>query len=172
MQRVQPRVAPQYLLLIAGLVWMIAGGNILRIGLPDFLHHWNQRIWCLLGAAAIFSLFMGRIFSRLVKKHHTRILGMGGEKVPVYWFFDRKSYFIMIFMISGGLLLRSSHVLPAIIIGVLYCGIGASLIGAGILFLIKFFATWVAKRKPDEKQLAGQETPSITESGRGDKELG
>lgn len=45
---------------------------------------------------------------------------------------------VMIFMITGGLLLRSSHLLPPIVIGVLYCGIGASLVGAGVLFLYKF----------------------------------
>ena len=44
----------------------------------------------------------------------------------------------MAFMITGGLLLRSAQVLPPTVMGILYCGIGTSLIGAGILFLQKF----------------------------------
>ena len=35
-------VTPKYLLLIAGIVWMIAGGNILRIGFVEFVSSWNQ----------------------------------------------------------------------------------------------------------------------------------
>lgn len=44
----------------------------------------------------------------------------------------------MIFMISGGLSLRNAHLLPAIAIGVIYCGIGVSLEGTRVLFLQKF----------------------------------
>ena len=127
-----------YLLLIAGIVWMFAGGNILRIGVPDFIQYWQFSVWYLLGAAGVFLLFMGLIFYRLVQKHTARIMGISDNEVPFYKFFDRKSYLIMIFMITGGLLLRSSHLLPPIAIGVLYCGIGTSLIGAGVLFLQKF----------------------------------
>lgn len=138
MRKMIPYVAPKYLLLIAGIVWMIAGVNILRIGVRDFAQHWQFNVLYLLGAIAVFLIFMGLIFYRLVQKHHVRITGMEDEKVPFYQFFDRKSYLIMIFMMTGGLLLRSTGLLPAIAIGVLYCGIGTSLGGAGILFLHKF----------------------------------
>lgn len=139
MKRFIPHVSPKYLLLIAGLVWMIAGGNILRIGVPDFTGYWHYSILYLLESLAVFLIFMIRIFYRLVQKHNARIRQMEEKKVPFYWFFDSKSYCIMIFMITGGLLLRSSHLLPEIAIGVMYCGIGVSLLGAGVLFLQKFF---------------------------------
>ena len=138
MKKIIPCVTPKYLLLIAGIVWMFAGGNILRIGVPEFIQKWQFSVWDLLGAAGVFHLFMGLIFYRLVQKHNARIMGISDNEVPFYKFFDRKSYLIMIFMITGGLLLRSSHLLPPIAIGVLYCGIGTSLIGAGVLFLQKF----------------------------------
>lgn len=51
-------------------------------------------------------------------------------------------------MITGGLLLRNSHLLPAIVIGILYCGIGTSLLGAGLLFLKKFI--FLNKQMEDE----------------------
>lgn len=133
-----PYVTPKYLLFLAGMIWLIAGGNILRIGVPDFVQYWHAHVLYLLGAIAVFCIFMGLIFYRLVQKHHTRIMDMEDGEVPFYQFFDRKSYLVMLFMITGGLLLRSAHLLPAIAIGVLYCGIGASLVGAGILFMQKF----------------------------------
>ena len=138
MKKIIPCVTPKDLLLIAGIVWMFAGGNILRIGVPDFIQYWHFSVWYLLGAAGVFLLFMGLIFYRLVQKHNARIMGISDNEVPFYKFFDRNSYLIMIFMITGGLLLRSSHLLPPIAIGVLYCGIGTSLIGAGVLLLQKF----------------------------------
>ena len=138
MKKIIPCVTPKYLLLIAGIVWMFAGGNILRIGVPDFIQYWQFSVWYLLGAAGVFLLFIGLIFYQLVQKHNARIMGISDNEVPFYKFFDRNSYLIMIFMLTGGLLLRSSHLLPPIAIGVLYCGIGTSLIGAGVLFLQKF----------------------------------
>lgn len=147
MNKIIPCVPPKYLLLIAGIVWMIAGGNILRIGVPDFTQNWKSNVLYLLGAIAVFLIFMGLIFYRLVQKHNTRIMRITDKKIPFYHFFDKKSYLIMIFMITGGMLLRNAHVFPAIVIGVLYCGIGTSLEGAGILFLQKFMATVYEQKK-------------------------
>lgn len=138
MKKLVPHVAPKYLLLIAGIVWMIAGGNILRIGVVDFVSNWHSHLVYLLEAFLVFLVFMGLIFYRLVNKHYLRISQLSQEKVPFYYFFDRKSYIIMICMITGGLLIRNAHILPAIAIGVLYCGIGLSLEGAGVLFLKRF----------------------------------
>ncbi|MCB6366453.1 hypothetical protein LI291_09745 [Intestinibacillus massiliensis] len=138
MKKFIPCIKPKYLLFIAGFVWMIAGGNILRIGAPEFVQYWQSNALYLFGAIAVFLIFMSLVFYRLVQKHNARIMDMEDRKVPFYQFFDRKSYLMMIFMMTGGLLLRSAHLLPAIVIGVLYCGIGASLIGAGILFMKKF----------------------------------
>ena len=44
-----------YLLLIAGIVWVFAGGNIPRIGIPDFTQNWQSNLLYLLGLPA-FSL--------------------------------------------------------------------------------------------------------------------
>ena len=151
MQKIIPHAAPKYLLLIAGIVWMFAGGNILRIGIADFVPSWKHNFLYVLGAIAVFTAFMAFVFYRLVQKHNARIMDMEDEKVPVYQFFDRKSYLIMICMITGGLMLRSAHLFPAIVIGVLYCGIGMSLEGAGVLFLQKFVAAMSCKPIQEEE---------------------
>lgn len=141
MKKFIPHVTPKYLLLIAGIVWIIAGVNVVKIGLTDFILNWNGQGWYVLGSLLVFTIFMRFIFYPLVKKHHIRILKMEDKRVPFYKFFDVKSYIIMICMITGGILVRSAHILPSIAIGVLYCGIGFSLMGAGILFLTKFLIT-------------------------------
>lgn len=145
MQRIIPKVEPKYLLLIAGCVWLLAGGNIFKIGIVDFVRNWNMNYLFLAEAVAVFLIFMSCIFYRLVQKHTKRIMQIEEPKVPFYLFFDRKSYLIMIFMITGGLLLRMSQILPEIVIGVLYTGIGFSLIGAGVLFLQKFAVALLKK---------------------------
>lgn len=133
-------VSPKYLLLIAGIVWMVAGGNILRIGFADFISNWHGHVIYVFEVLFVFVVFMGLIFYRLVKKHHLRISQIEEEKIPFYRFFDKKNYLIMIFMITGGLLIRNAHILPAIVIGILYSGIGLALEGAGILLLMKYAA--------------------------------
>lgn len=68
MQKMLPKLNPGSLLLIAGIVWMIAGGNILRMGLPDFIVNWQHNFLYVLGAIAVFIIFMRLIFYRLGKQ--------------------------------------------------------------------------------------------------------
>lgn len=156
MPRSVPLVRPRTLLLIAGLVWLLAGGNILRIGVLDFIRHWGGHPVYPLCAVAILLLFLRLVFYPLVKRHTTRILGMSDPRVPVYLFFDRKSYCIMAVMIIGGLLLRMSCLLPPIAIGVCYSGIGAALTGAGLLFLQRYLR---AARPPADQPPAPSDHP-------------
>lgn len=83
-------VAPKFLLLIAGIVWMIARLNILRIGVLDFVPFWHHNYIYVLESIAVFSTFMGLIFYRLVQKHHKRITEMENDRVPVHYFLIRK----------------------------------------------------------------------------------
>ena len=36
-KRLIPHIRPKYLLLIAGIVWFIAGANVFNIGIKDFM---------------------------------------------------------------------------------------------------------------------------------------
>ena len=133
-----PKVRKQQLLLIAGLVWLLAGVNILLIGAPAFMGSWNGNLLFAALSLGVCSLFIGLIFMPLVRKHNARILGLAQERVPVYLFFDGRSYLIMAFMMGGGIGLRNSGFASPIFIGVMYMGIGAALAGAGVLFLRRY----------------------------------
>ena len=130
------KVKTRNLLLIACAVWSAAGFNILRIGVESY--HTNLSILNLLLSATVFCVFQVFVFGRLVERHHGRIMGYEAERQYFYKFFDGKSFAIMAFMMTGGILLRGSGIAPERFIAVFYSGLGASLLTAGILFGRKY----------------------------------
>lgn len=126
------------LLLIAGLVWCMAGLNVARLGLFAYeeVQEPSLILFCL--SLLVFGVF-GRMFYKLNKKHILRILSYTETLKPFWKFFDTKSYIIMAIMMSGGILLRKSNLAPEKFIAVFYSGLGAALFLAGIVFCIAFF---------------------------------
>ena len=131
------KVKKRTLLLIACIVWSIAGFNVLRIGILAYPPHLS--IINFLLSIIVFSLFQYFIFGRLVKKHTKRIKNYTEETQFFLKFFDVKSFLIMAFMMGGGIYLRASSLAPDIFIAVFYTGLGASLLLAGILFGRNYF---------------------------------
>ena len=132
------RVSREVLFIIAGLVWLAAGINILIIGINSYgevLVGQSAPLWALLlGSVAIFAAFW-MMFSRIVRKHTRRIIDYGDEKQPFWRFFDRNSYIIMAFMMTLGISLRAFHLVPVWFIAFFYTGLGLALALAGIGFL-------------------------------------
>ena len=133
-----PKVPRRGLLAIAGAVWLAAGANIFRLGVPDMALHWSSPLLPILGALAVFTVFFLAVFRKLIAKHTARILAYEEELIMVLHFFDRRSYLLIAFMMTFGILLRASHVVPPLYLGVFYSGLGAALIGAGLGFLFQF----------------------------------
>lgn len=126
------KVKRNTLLLLACLVWSAAGGNVLLIGLmayPEYLSVLN----CLL-SVLVFAVFQRFIFGKLVKKHTDRIGTYVEERHFFLKFFDGKAFAIMAVMMSCGIGLRVSGIVPERFIAVFYTGLGASLLLAGVLF--------------------------------------
>lgn len=86
--------------------------------------------------ALVFGLFQGMVFGRLVQRHTARIRGYGTERKWFWQFFDGKSFLIMVFMMAFGIGLRASGLAPEGFIAVFYTGLGASLLTAGLRFLL------------------------------------
>lgn len=123
------------LLIVAGLVWLIAGINVLKIGIETYRDYLSWTNYLL--SVVVFCLFHFLIFSRLVKKHTARMLGYEKEKQPFYRFLDLKAFLIMVIMIGGGILIRRFELLPLRFIAFFYTGLGTALTIAGILFLVQ-----------------------------------
>lgn len=131
------KVKKRTLLLIACIVWSIAGFNVLRIGVLAYPPYLSPINFILSGI--VFGIFQYFIFGRLVKKHTKRIHNYTKETQFFLKFFDVKSFCIMAFMMGGGIYLRASSLAPDIFIAVFYTGLGASLLLAGILFGKNYF---------------------------------
>ncbi len=129
------KVKKQYLLLLACLVWMIAGGNIVRIGFEVYSEYLT--VFNIFLSVIIFAFFQFFIFGRLVKKHTKRIIAYE-ERQWFIKFFDVKSFIIMAIMMTGGIWLRMSGLAPERFIAVFYSGLGVALLLAGILFGVHF----------------------------------
>ena len=122
-------------LLIAGIVWSIAGFNILKIGIGAYGPY--VTILHLVCSAAIFAFFWGMIFNRLVKKHTKRIEEY--EQKQYFWhFFDLKSFLIMAFMMTFGILIRTLQLMPEMCIAIFYTGLGLALFLAGLKFGVQY----------------------------------
>lgn len=126
------KVSNKKLLLIASIVWLIAGYNVLSIGIKAYSSYIS--IINIILSIIIFVLFQKMVFGPLVNKHTTRIKSYI-ENMPFYYFFDKKSFIIMAIMMSGGILIRVLELAPEIFISIFYTGLGSSLFLAGILFM-------------------------------------
>lgn len=123
------------LLLIAGLVWLLAGANIVYIGLQAAQQAYTLLAFC--GSVLIFFLFQ-RMFRKIVHKHTQRIADYTTAKQYFWHFFDRKSFLIMAIMMTAGISIRTLQLMPEICIASFYCGLGLALMLAGLLFLYHY----------------------------------
>ena len=133
------KVKRDNLLTIAAVVWMIAGINILIIGISAYMASVELPWWALLlmviGTLAVIAIFHV-MFGKLVNKHVARIRGFEDTPQNPLLFFDLKSYLIMAFMIVFGIMLRVSGVVPNWGIAFFYTGLGTSLFMAGVGFML------------------------------------
>ena len=123
------------LILIAGIVWCLAGGMVLVVGLPLEVTLVPSDLALLPLAGVIFLAFNGFVFSRLVQKHTGRIQARSEDRLPVWHFFNASSWAVMGVMMGGGLALRLSHALPDWFIAFFYSGLGVALLLAGLRFV-------------------------------------
>ena len=136
-------VNKQILLITAGTVGIIAGANILRIGIVTWLNSSQEWMFKIGEATVVFLLFFILIFRRLYYKHTRRIEEKKETRNCPFSFFDVKSWIVMIFMISLGITIRSLRLLPDSFISVFYTGLSIALILTGILFI----RYWWLRRK-------------------------
>lgn len=86
------------LLLIAGIVWLLAGFNVARLGVLSYML--IDRKWYLYFLSVIVFLLFGTMFFKMSKKHTKWILGYE-EYQPFWYFVDLKAYLLMTCMMSG-----------------------------------------------------------------------
>lgn len=138
--KINVKIKKRNLLLLAAIVWVIAGFNILRIGISAYqtnVTFMNLALSCL-----VFAVFWFMVFGKLVKKHTDRIVRYQEERQFFLKFFDVKSFCIMAVMMTGGITLRHSGICPDSFIAVFYSGLGTALFLAGLSFACNYFARY------------------------------
>ncbi|MHB8838064.1 MAG: hypothetical protein ACYC7F_03840 [Gemmatimonadaceae bacterium] len=123
------------LMLIAGLVWCAAGASVSRIGIPLLWRFGGARLDLDALAVLVFLVFYLFVFSRLVGRHAARLCQDPASHLPVWAFFDGRSYVVMAVMMFGGMWLRLSHAVPLWMIAFFYSGLGVALFSSGTRFL-------------------------------------
>lgn len=130
------KVGKKSLVLWAAIVWVIAGVNVLKIGINVYGEYLSVLNFGL--SVIVFLIFWNMIFKKMVDKNIIRIKGLPHEKYNFWNFFDLKSFLIMAFMMSMGISLRLYNLVPDVFIAVFYSGLGTALALAGVKYFYKF----------------------------------
>lgn len=143
-------------MLIAGVVWCVAGAMVCRIGLPLLWHVGGRaRLALDVLAVAVFLVFYLLIFAPLVGRHTARIRARPEQRLPFWDFFDGRSWAVMAIMMGGGMWLRLSHVAPNWMIAFFYSGLGFALFSCGTRFLVVYWRKDVLKPLPAASAVGG-----------------
>lgn len=142
-------VSRQFLLITAGIVWIVAGANILRIGLVTWLDASQDWLFKVCEATGVFLLFFLFVFKKMYDKHTKRIEAKTTDRNCPFAFFDVKGWIVMTFMITLGITVRLFHLLPDTFISVFYTGLSLALIATGVLF-IRYW--WIKARAIQKAQ--------------------
>lgn len=131
---VKPGIPKRYLLFVAAFMWTFAGGmllfrgfSMLRFGSIGILT--EESVGIIAGIA--FYIFM---FSKISLKHITRILNLQIDKPCLFSFFNWRSYFMMTLMISLGITLRLTGIVPIQYLSLFYVAMGTPLFMSAFRF--------------------------------------
>lgn len=126
------KVKKRTLLLIAGIVWLIAGFNVARLGVLSYMVIDRKWYFYILSVVVFFAF--GTMFYKMSGKHTKRIIGY--EEYRPFWnFFDLKAYIIMACMMGGGIGFRAAGIFPDLFVSFFYSGLGCALALAGVIFV-------------------------------------
>ncbi len=133
-ERYKLGVPKRSLLFIAALVWTFAGGMLLFRGFYS-LSQLRESVWI----STLVSLLAGLLFFRLVfskvsLKHSLRIINLPEERPCVFSFFSWNSYLMMFLMISLGVALRVSGIVPVAHLAEFYIAMGTPLLLSAVRF--------------------------------------
>lgn len=122
---------------IAGVIWLTAGFNVCRIGVVTWTKVGTVSLAMAVGCIATLLLF-SRMFVRMLFRNVRRIRGIDIEKRRVWDIMPVRSYIIMAFMITFGVMLRRCPLVSPSVIAPFYVGLGTALMVAGVIYISAF----------------------------------
>lgn len=132
-------VSKRILLFEAAIVWTFAGGILLFRGSlmldASASFSWFKIIACI-GSGLIFFIL---VFSKISRKHINRITTLPGNHHRFYEFFNSRSYLMMAGMISLGVFLRKTSIVPLASLSLAYITMGIPLLLSSFRFYHRWF---------------------------------
>lgn len=128
------RMKTNHLLIIDGIVWLIAGVNVVKLGVEAWIGLDCTTLLMVLGSLITLAAF-STMFVRMVLKNERRIATIPRPQRHVWNCMPLRSFLIMVFMITLGVTLRRSPHVPREFIAFFYVGLGLALSAAGIVYL-------------------------------------
>lgn len=129
---------------IDGIIWLVAGVNVVRIGVCT----WSalpsttlpMMVGCLLTLAAFSTMFVKMVF-----KNVRRIQHIPYSHRHLWDCMPLRSFLVMAFMITLGITLRHLPSVPRSFIAWFYVGLGIGLSAAGAVYLSTLF--WLKEHR-------------------------
>jgi hypothetical protein len=136
-EKFKPAVDKRILVLLAGLMWCGVGVMLITFAVAWLEIYNGQGKWIFYFTGFLASMPIHHFgFLKIADKNLKRLLPMT-EKRCVFSFMTWRSYFIVLIMVSMGIVLRHSS-FPHQYLAILYTGIGLALFLSGIRYL-RFF---------------------------------
>ena len=135
-KKYKPAVKKRTLLFVAGCAWCIAGSMLITralISLIKIQHLLTLEILIGIIVGVCFYIFL---FTKISKKHITRISLMKADFPCFFSFFNFKSYVLMIVMISTGIILRKTNIIEPEYLYTFYLAMGIPLLFSGVRFFV------------------------------------
>ena len=132
-------VSKRVLLLEAALVWTFAGGMLLIRGSSMLEASSGFSLFKIVGCICSGLLFFALVFTKISRKHVHRITNLLGERHYFYEFFNFRSYLMMVGMITMGILLRKSLIVPLSSLSLAYITMGIPLLFSSFRFYLNWF---------------------------------
>lgn len=134
LQKIKPQVNRQWLIIISGTMWSGAGLLLIWIASKWFALFESWQMILSLTAGPVLGFVIAWFgFKNLAHKNADRI-SVYPEKVCIFAFQRWQMYFLIVVMMSMGIFMRSTALIPKFLLAPVYIGIGSALFMASFVY--------------------------------------
>ncbi len=125
-------VSRRFLLGISAAVWLLAGFFVCHFGVMEYPSNFSL---LLVGFTIVIFVPFFFMFQKMTVKNRRRIVNLPSERNNPLTFFTPRTYAIIAFMMTLGVVLRHLPAVPRFFIAFFYVGLGTALFIAGLRYL-------------------------------------
>jgi hypothetical protein len=139
LMKLKPEVDRKWLIMLSALMWSGVGVLLNWIASKWFGKFENWQMIIALTAGPLSGMIIAVFgFGNLAKKNLNRILDYPA-KVCLFAFQRWQMYFLIVFMMSLGIYMRSTNFIPKFLLASVYIGIGTALFLSSFVYYKSFF---------------------------------